>query len=222
LKLQFKYGEDVDDDDVTEFILKTLYKEICELNLAQRGLAVKDDDIKDLGELLSTDVLYKFLKLSNNMDSAVVVEETMKELWKSHPDSQLRSRLDSGIADLLRGNREKALITFKDLLEDDPDYGEAWNKVSTCYFMLGDMQLSLEAAEKTMELIPNHFQVMNGMGLIQYETRRYKMAAELFRKSLQLDPWSPVSSRLAACIDLLHGMELEDEQGAAEGTAPYE
>lgn len=212
----------MDDDDVTEYILKTMYKEIRDLNLAQRGLDVEDDDIKELGELLSTEVLYKFLKLSNNMDSAVVVEETMKELWKAHPDQQLRSRLDSGIADLLRGNREKALVAFKNILEDDPEYGEAWNKASTCYFMLGDMQLSLEAAEKTIELIPDHFQVLNGLGLIQYETRRYKMAAESFRKSLQLDPWSPVSSRLAACIDLLHGMELEDEQGAAEGTAPYE
>ena len=139
-----------------------------------------------------------------------------------HPDSSIRNRLDNGIADLLRGNKEKALIAFKGLTVADPDYAEAWNKASTCYFMLGDMQASLEAAEKALHLIPRHYQALNGMGLIQYETRRYKMAAGTFRKSLTLDPFSPVSSRLAACFDLLHGLDLDDEQGAAEGTAPYE
>lgn len=212
----------MDDDNATEQCLDSVYSEISELNLAQRGLGAKNDEIEEIGESLSTSVLSKFLKLANNMDAAIAVEETMKELWKAHPDPAMRSRLDGGIADLLRGNREKALIAFKELVHDDPDYAEAWNKASTCYFMLGDMQASLEAASKTIEMIPEHFQVLNGLGLIEYETRRYKMAAGTFRKSLQLDPWSPVSSRLAASMDLLHGNDLEEEQGAAEGTAPYE
>jgi tetratricopeptide (TPR) repeat protein len=220
---QFKYGEDIDDDNVTEQCCTHIYNDISVLHLAQRGITdVGDKEIQQVGNSLSTDLLFKFLKLANNRNSAVAVEETMKELWKAHPDPALRSRLDSGITDLLRGKREKALITFKELINDDPDYGEAWNKASTCYFMLGDMQASLEAANKALELIPHHFQVLNGLGLIQYETRRYKLAAMSFRQSLQMDPWSPVSSRLAACLDLLYGSDLKEEQGAAEGTAPYE
>lgn len=221
--LKFKYGEDIDDDNVTEQCCTHIYNDISVLHLAQRGITdVGDKEIQQVGNSLSTDLLFKFLKLANNRNSAVAVEETMKELWKAHPDPALRSRLDSGITDLLRGKREKALITFKELINDDPDYGEAWNKASTCYFMLGDMQASLEAANKALELIPHHFQVLNGLGLIQYETRRYKLAAMSFRQSLQMDPWSPVSSRLAACLDLLYGSDLKEEQGAAEGTAPYE
>lgn len=146
------------------------------------------------------------------MDGAIVLEETIKEIWKAHSDPQLRSRLDSGISDLVRGNKERALTVFLSLVDEDPDYGEAWNKASTCYYMLGDMQLSLEAAEQTLKLLPKHFQAMNGLGLVHYETRRYKLAAQTFRQSLVLDPWSPVSSRLSACLDMLHGMDLEEEQ----------
>jgi len=178
--------------------------------------------MKQIGDALGLDVLLKFLKLADNMDSASTIEECIKELWKAHPTPGMRSRLDGGIADMLGGHKEKALVTFQALIDDDPTYAEAWNKASTCYFMLGDMQSSLEAAEKTLELIPHHFQAMNGLGLIHFETRRYKLAAEAFRQSLRIDPWSPVSSRLASCLDMLYGSDLDEEEGAAEGTAPYE
>jgi len=222
--LKFKHGEDIDDDGMTEQCLEALHKDISHFYVAQRGLLDQnpDEDLADIAKSLSAEVLFRFLKVSNNLDTAIAVEESIKELWKAHPDTTLRSKLDDGIADLLRGNKEKALVAFKELTVQDPQYAEAWNKASTCYFMLGDMQSSLEAAEEALALLPQHFQAMNGLGLIQYETRRYKLAATSFRQSLQMDPWSPVSSRLAACMDLLIGGDLADEIGAAEGTGPYE
>ena len=181
----------------------------------------KDADLSDIAENLSLETMFEMLKLSDTMDGAIVFEETIKELWKANENQELRFRFDNGVADLLRGNKERALTIFAQLVKDDPEYAEAWNKASTCHFMLGDMQSSLEAAERTLELIPRHFQALNGLGLVQYETRRYKLAAQSFRQSLTLDPWSPVSSRLAACLDMLHGADLEEE-GASEGTAPSE
>jgi len=171
-----------------------------------------DSDLAFVAEKLSLENLFDLLKLSDTMDGAIVLEETVKEIWKAHINPDLRSKLDNGIADLMRGNKERALTVFLELVEEDPDYAEAWNKASTCHYMMGDMQSSLEAAERTLELLPRHFQAMNGLGLVHYETRRYKLAAQLFRQSLTLDPWSPVSSRLSTCLDMLHGMDLEEEQ----------
>lgn len=223
-ELRFKYGEQVDDDNTTEQCCMDLYQQISALNLAQRGIAsIGDSEMQQLGEELSINVLFNFLRLANNIDSATAAEETIKELWKAHPDPAFRLRLDSGVADLLQGNREKARDTFQQLVLDDPTYGEAWNKASTCYFMLGDMQASLDAVNEAIDLIPRHFQAMGGLGMIQYETRRYKLAALSFRDCLQLNPWSPVSVRLSACQDLLYGSDLKEEQQfAAERTGPYE
>ena len=213
----------MDDDNTTEQCCMDLYEQIHALNLAQRGIAnVEDSEIQSLGEELSINVLFNFLKLANNIDSATAAEETIKELWKAHPDPAFRLRLDSGVADLLQGNREKARNTFQQLVLDDPTYGEAWNKASTCYFMLGDMQSSLDAVNEAIDLIPHHFQAMGGLGMIQYETRRYKLAAQSFRECLHLNPWSPVSVRLSACLDLLYGSDLKDEQDTAERSGPYE
>ena len=100
------------------------------------------------------------------MEDAVVVEENIKEIWKANSDPELRWALDDGTADLLQGNKERALETFTQLAVDDPNYAEAWNKKSTCHFMLGDMESSLEAAKQTLELQPDHFQALNGLGLV--------------------------------------------------------
>jgi tetratricopeptide (TPR) repeat protein len=181
----------------------------------------KDTELVRIAKKLSLDTMFAMLKISDTMETAIVFEETIKEIWKAHENQELRLKLDSGVADLLQGNKKRALDTFTQLVEDDPDYAEAWNKASTCHFMLGDMQLSMETAERTLKLLPRHFQAMNGLGLVHCETRKYKLAARLFRQSLALDPWSPVSSRLAACKDMLHDVDLEEE-GASEGTAPYE
>jgi tetratricopeptide (TPR) repeat protein len=108
-----------------------------------------DSDLSDMVSKLSFENLFATLRLSETMDGAIVLEETIKEIWKAHSDPRLRSRLDSGISDLVRGNKERALTVFLSLVDEDPDYGEAWNKASTCYYMLGDMQLSLEAAGQT-------------------------------------------------------------------------
>lgn len=214
--VRFKYAEDLDEDDVTAECLASIMNDISRLQVSVRasGSADTRTDLSDIATELSLDNLFEMLKLSDTMDGAIVLEETIKETWKAHKNQELRSKLDSGIADLLQGNKERALTVFLELIDEDKNYAEAWNKASTCYYMLGDMQSSLEAADRTLELLPKHFQAINGRGLLQYETRRYKLAARSFRQSLELDPWSPVSSRLSACLDMLHGMDLEDEQAA--------
>jgi tetratricopeptide (TPR) repeat protein len=154
----------------------------------------KDTELADIAKKLSLDTMFEMLKLSDTMESAIVFEETTKEIWKAHQN-------------LLWGNKNRALDTFTEVVKEDPDYAEAWNKASTCHYLLGDMQSSLEAAERTLELLPRHFQAMNGLGLVHYETQRYELAARFFRQILTLDPWSPVSARLAACKDILHDVD---------------
>jgi tetratricopeptide (TPR) repeat protein len=168
------------------------------------GTSTGKQDLDTAAEKMSTENLFKLLKASDSMDDATIVSEILKELWKAHVDSELRWRLDNAIGHMLSGNTEVALSLFGELVEEDPKYAEAWNKASTCEFMMGNMDGALAAAQKTLELIPNHYQALNGLGLIHYENKELSSAITCFHKSMQIDPWSPVSSRLAACQDTLH------------------
>lgn len=221
-ELKFKFAENLGDDE--EIMIESMMKmkeDITQLHLGIRGESCGIEPIQTHARNLSTDNLFALLQASDNIDDAVEIEESIKEIWKAHANYETRCKLDSGIAELLRGNKDAALSVFDDLVAEDPDYFEAWNKKSTCHFMLGEMEKSLESARRAVELCPRHFQAMSGLGLVQYETRRYRLAAESFRQSIGLDPWSPVSSRLAASLDLLKEMDI-DEEGAEEGTAPHE
>jgi tetratricopeptide (TPR) repeat protein len=147
------------------------------------------------------------------MEDAVIISEILKETWKAHINSDLRWRLDNGLGNLLAGKTDDAMLDFAALVKDDPSYGESWNKLSTCEFMLGKLEASLESAQKTLDLIPTHYQALNGMGLVHYERNDISLATEHFQKSLELDPWSPVSSRLATCLDAL---QSETDSAAAK------
>ena len=182
--------------------------ESAKLHLASRdgGLA-PSDPLFDMAGALSLENMLRLLHDTDNLTDAASIEEWCKEVWKAHEDEDIRRRLDDGVADLLRDNKERALAAFTQLVEDEPTYAEAYNKKSTCHYMLGQMSASLEASRAALHLAPKNFQALNGLGLAQYETRRYKLAADSFRRSLQLDPWGPISSRLSVCIDLLEAVD---------------
>ena len=73
--------------------------------------------------------------------------------------------------------------------------------------MLGNLEASMAAAQTTLDILPGHFQAQNGLGLVYFEKKDFASAIECFRKSLELDPWSPVSARLALCLDSVEKWE---------------
>jgi tetratricopeptide (TPR) repeat protein len=77
--------------------------------------------------------------------------------------------------------------------------------------MLGDMPKSISAAGNASKINELHYQAHAGLGLVYSDTNQYKKAAQAFRKTLSLNPWSPVSSRLNICLDTMKRLELEED-----------
>jgi tetratricopeptide (TPR) repeat protein len=127
----------------------------------------------------------------------------MKVMWKAHLNLEIREKLDRANNLLYGGKTEEALALFTELVDEDPSYAEAWNRASTCEFMLGNLEASLAAAKQTVDILPTHFQALNGMGLVYTEMKELPSAVENFRKGLEIDPWSPVSSRLSSSLETL-------------------
>ena len=180
-----------------------LQDEISRLFVALRDhTQTSSPHIDAMAGKLSYENLFVLLKTADTMYDAAIVSEVLKEIWKSHVDLTMRLNLDTAVSYLLNGNTERALLAFRELVADDPEYAEAWNKISTCEFILGRLDASLASAQKALYLIPTHYQALNGMGLVHYERNEVPLAVENFQKSLELDPWSSVSSRLADCLKL--------------------
>jgi len=152
-------------------------------------------------EFFTMDDLFRALQSADTLENATAVQDTIKEIWKENPDSELRSSLDTGIAQLLEGNFDEALSTFTKITKADPSYGEAWNKKATVHYMMGHMRESLEAARRALEIDPRNFQALAGIGLVEMDSSSsVEKAVDPFRQCLALNPWSMVSARLALCL----------------------
>ena len=212
--LKFKYAESMGaDEDSIVSAVEFAKKEFSSLYLASRdGGLSESHPLYSMADALSLEKLLELLQQLDNLNDAATVEETLKEMFKAHRCEETRRRLDDGLADLLRGKKEDALQRFSELVRDEPTYAEAHNKKSTCHYMLGQTAEAIEAAQASLHLAPLNFQALSGLGLCQYENREYQLAADSFRRSLAIDPWSPISCKYAACVDLLAKIDTAKDQ----------
>ena len=87
-------------------------------------------------------------------------------------------------------NYPLAVRFFNNLIEEDPNFAEAWNKRVTVYFMMGDFDKSMQDIIKTLELEPRHFGALDGMGLIFIHQGQYQQAIDVYDKMLEIFPFS--------------------------------
>ena len=65
---------------------------------------------------------------------------------------------------------------------------QAWNKRATAYYLAHDFERSIQDCQKTLELQPNHFLAMSGMGLCYAGLERWDEAVHWFQQSVTVHP----------------------------------
>ena len=87
--------------------------------------------------------LFSDLKLSASEDDAQIAEKKIWEIWVSHKVPRIELLMDRGIKLLNNNKLNKALVVFNLIIDQAPDFSEAWNKRATIYFLMGDFDKSL-------------------------------------------------------------------------------
>ncbi len=207
-QLKFQHAERLDNEEADETFQKCMENLLMNVHTSLVGMREKSDDHCHM----QLDDLFNLLAVSNGFEDAYAIEEFIKEIWKAHKSPEIRWELEDGTEALLRGDKVKALNIFDNIINNEDDkYSEAYNKKSTCHYMIGEMGKSIDAAESACEMEPRHFQAFAGLGLVYNDTAEYGKASKCFRRSLKLQPWSPVSSRLTVCLDLMKRLDIEDQ-----------
>lgn len=88
----------------------------------------------------------------------------------------------------------EALLT--DLIQDQPDFAEAWNRRAVLHYLQGQHKKSLMDCQKAIALNPNHFGALHGMGLCHAALGDYMAAIQAFRQTLEILPYSIINQRL--------------------------
>ncbi len=107
--------------------------------------------------------------------------------WEVLQDSQVL---------LMAGKTTQAEELLTELINDQPDFVEAWNRRAVFYYVIGDYEKSLDDCQIVVKLNPIHFGALHGMGLCHAALENYTAAIQAFRKALEIQPYALENQRL--------------------------
>ncbi len=112
-----------------------------------------------------------------------------REVTKLYPHHTLAySHL--GLAYSMRGDYNKALVSFDQALQLDPHLGEATYNKGNVYLEQESYDNALGCYKKVMELEPQFARSYHNAALIYARRKNFVEAEALYRKTIQLDPTS--------------------------------
>ncbi|MEM7773958.1 MAG: tetratricopeptide repeat protein [Cyanobacteria bacterium P01_A01_bin.37] len=143
--------------------------------------------------------LVKQLLENLHSDDEFVRENATQDLWRAwfHQkgihgfDLLRRSQLVYDTGDF--AGAEMLLST---VIENQPDFAEAWNRRAVFHYMQGNHEQSLMDCRTVIELNPHHFGAWHGMGLCHAALGDYQDAIQSFRKALEIQPYALINQKL--------------------------
>ena len=88
----------------------------------------------------------------------------------------------------------EALLT--ELIKDQPDFAEAWNRRAVLYYLLGQYEKSRDDCQEVIKLNPVHFGALHGLGLCHATLGDYSAAIQAFQKALEIQPYAVVNQKM--------------------------
>jgi tetratricopeptide (TPR) repeat protein len=135
------------------------------------------------------DKLFNQLIETNDSNKAEKLEKKIWSTWDEHPtDKQLTEKLEFGTELMQYGDYNYALRVFDNIIINDPDWSEAWNKRATVYFLMNKYKSSLEDINKVLSIEPRHFGALSGQARIFIKLQKYEKAIESIERALEFYP----------------------------------
>ncbi|MBD2354230.1 tetratricopeptide repeat protein [Tolypothrix sp. FACHB-123] len=130
---------------------------------------------------------------------ATVREQATKKLWRiwfQQKGIYGLEKIDNSQKLLDAGETTEAEKVLTQLIEEQPDFAEAWNRRAFLYYSIGDYQRSLADCQMVINLNPVHFGALHGMGLCYAALGKYREAIQAFQNALTIQPYSVVNQKL--------------------------
>ena len=164
------------------FIFKILIISISLLFASKIALADQNDP--------RLNNLFKKLNETENQDEIRDLISDIWNIWYEVDDPKVIEYFEKGIQAMNLRNYPLAIRFFNNLIEEDPNFAEGWNKRATVHFMMGNFDQSMQDIIKTLELEPRHFGALDGMGLIFIHQGQFQQAIDVYDKMLEIFPFS--------------------------------
>ena len=142
-----------------------------------------------------------------------VAETVTSEIWnrwtRLENDRDASKLMQIGIALMDRGRFENAEHLFSRVIDNHPEFAEAWNKRATVRFMRGNDAGSRADIARVIELEPRHFGALSGLGMIHIRAGDLQAALQAYEAALRINPHLAYAEDMIASLQLrLKGQSL--------------
>jgi len=130
---------------------------------------------------------------------ALVREQATKKLWRiwfQQKGVYGLEKIDQSQKLLDAGEITEAESMLTQLIQEQPDFAEAWNRRAFLYYSMGEYQKSLADCQKVIQINPVHFGALHGIGLCYAALGKYAKAIKAFKRALEIQPYSLVNQKL--------------------------
>lgn len=137
------------------------------------------------------DALFQQLKIADEGRQLQVIESQIWEIWLQHPNPDVERLMLLGTEKMNARAVTDAMLIFTQLIENFPEYAEAWNKRATLNYMIGEQEASERDIQETLALEPRHFGALSGLGLVYLARNELVKAKKAFEDLIAVHPNSP-------------------------------
>lgn len=108
--------------------------------------------------------------------------------WSKSGSPALDLLLQRGRDAMAVGDNQTAIEHFTAIIDQAPDFAEAWNARATAFYNGGDFGPSVADIGQVLTLNPRHFGALAGLGMMLEETGKVERALKVYKAALALHP----------------------------------
>lgn len=112
-----------------------------------------------------------------------------KGMWGMEQLRRAQARVEAG-------DLAAAEALLDEIIADNPDFAEAWNRRAMLYYCSDRFAESRDDCQQVVELVPFHFGAWHGLGLCHAALGDFREAIAAFRKALEIQPYATVNQKL--------------------------
>ena len=147
--------------------------------------------------------LFKKLNETENQDEIRDLISDIWNIWYEVDDPKVIEYFEKGIQAMNLRNYPLAIRFFNNLIEEDPNFAEGWNKRATVLYMMGNFELSQNDIDMVLSLEKRHFGALSGQGLVQTALQNYQKAIDSYIEAHKIYPSSQSTLQMIEQLNIL-------------------
>ena len=151
-------------------------------------------------------------------ESRTLAQRALDYIWCNAAGEEACARLRTAVRAADQGDFRKALCLLNQLVDQHPNFAEAWNRRASVFWQTGDFARSIADSEKALQLNPHHYGAWQGLGLCRLELGDVAGACRSLRAALKVLPFDELTrDSLQRCEEMLRTFP-----GAENGTPAFD